>query len=366
MRVAYITRTTYGVLGGGASYFFPEKISQFAEVMVIAPTPKKSNEKVIMPVGRVRVCSVPAGQGEDALYQVYRLLADFRPDVVHVFHSPNCLFYVKKLKCLLPGAKWVLDFRSPPIISAWRDRIRVRFRYFACQMLYDHIFTHSHRTIGQNLPLRIRRVREVCPGVELASIGGRRGSCGGSPERFVYIGSVTASRRLDILVDAFIAWSRQLRKPVRLDIYGAGNALDELRARVSQAGGESSVVFHGAIDQQSLLEKLPSYDVGVAYVPDDLFAKAPSLKSLEYAAAGIRILASDTVGHRDYAKRFGFQFAFFRNDIRSIVAALDRIYCEFESLSDPAVNLRCVERFDWSSIVRDQLLPAYKEMTQHD
>lgn len=121
-------------------------------------------------------------------------------------------------------------------------------------------------------------------------------------------------------------------------------------------------MFHGAIDQQRLLEKLPDYDVGVAYVPDDLFAKAPSLKSLEYAAAGIRILASDTVGHRDYAKRFGFQFAFFRNDIRSIVAMLDRIYCEFESLSDPVVNLRCVERFDWSSIVRDQLLPAYKEM----
>lgn len=363
MKVAYITRTVFGVLGGGASYYFPEKMSGAAEVMVIAPTPLKSAEKVTMPVGHVRVCSVSAGKGGEGLYQVYRLLADFDPDIVHVFHSPNCLYYAARLKKFFPKARWVLDFRSPPIIPNFRDRLKVQFRYFLCQFFYDRIFTHSLRTIGQNLPLRIKRVWEVCPGVELSSLEGqRKGDENGAPKKFVYVGSVTATRRLDVLVDAFVEWAAHLQQPVCLDIFGAGNALDELNLRVRQLGGERYVFFHGALEQQALFEKLPEYDVGVAYVPYDLFSRAPSLKSLEYAAAGLKIMASDTVGHKDYAKRFGFEFNFFSNDKASLIAALSRVYHEFDGLPDMQINLQRVERFGWSCIVSSQLLPIYKEM----
>lgn len=366
MKIAYITRTAFGVLGGGASYYFPERISGSESVMVIAPTPAKSFEEITMSESSVRVLPVLAGRGEAALYQIYSALKDFNPDVIHVFQSPSCLLYAVKLKDFFPHSKWILDFRSPPTVSGLWDKLRVRLRYIVCQFYYDRIFSHSLKTVRQNIPLRFVRVHEVCPGVELAAIGGRpekRSSC---PERFVYVGSVTASRRLEVLVDAFVAWAAQVQRPVCLDIYGAGNALDELRERVRQAGGEQSVVFHGVLDQRALFERLPSYDIGVAYVPYDMFSRAPSLKSLEYAAAGLSILASDTVGHRDYAKRFGFQFNFFSNDRASILAVLERISHGFETLPDTAVNLRCVEQFDWSTIVRDQLLPVYKEMIKHD
>ena len=366
MKIAYITRTSFGVLGGGASYYFPVKMAEGESVLVISPTPVKGREVVTMPNSSVEVISVPAGISDEAIYKIYIALRDFSPDIVHVFQSPGCLLYAVRIRGMLPGVKWILDFRSPPTVSGFLGRLEVQFRYMVSQLFYDHIFTHSMKTVRQNIPLRFRRAREVIPGVELASLGSRQGPRNNFPERFVYVGSVTASRRLDLLVDAFVAWAAKVERPVCLDIYGAGNALDELQERVRLAGGEHCIVFHGAVEQPVLLEKLPEYDVGVAYVPYDMFARAPSLKSLEYAAAGLSILASDTVGHRDYAKRFGFQFNFFANDMASIVAALDRVCHDFQSLPDATVNLECVKRFDWSAIVRDQLLPAYKEMIKHD
>ena len=60
--------------------------------------------------------------------------------------------------------------------------------------------------------------------------------------------------------------------------------------------------------QNQLFKEMSRYDAGVAYVQDEgpgkIFNKSPSLKSLEYSAAGIPILASETIGHKEYQEKF--------------------------------------------------------------
>ena len=115
-------------------------------------------------------------------------------------------------------------------------------------------------------------------------------------------------------------------------------------------------------------KKLSEYDVGIAYIPYEkesvLFTKAPSLKSLEYAAAGIPIIASATAGHIEYMKRYGFQFELFENTKTTFLSVMEKI--TRNGIPDDMVsnNLDKVKAFGWKSSAENKLIPLYRRLAE--
>lgn len=348
-------------MGGAASYFLPKHLAEQHDVLVLCQGAPESSEEVVYENNDLNICNIYTGSARNRAAKIFGALQGFKPEIVHVFQNPHCLRILYGLRRMFPLAKRVIDFRSPLLGSNNVARAAVLWRYFLCQFIVDHVFTHSLGTIKDTLPLRFRRITEIPPGVEIRhfQIAARPA---GTPRRFLYSGSVSRVRQLQLLIRAFASFSRNSRLRPSLDIIGGGDALDELRNMVDSDGLRDCIRLTGPVPQEEIYLRLCEYDAGIAYVPYDKFSKAPSLKFLEYSAAELPFMASDTIGHRDYASRFGFSFTPFQNSQEGIVAGLHRICAEPNLREDIAVNRTAVQRFDWEHIVANDLLPVYAKL----
>lgn len=368
MKIAYLIRNEYGVLGGADSYMFPATVAKTQDVMVLeskAPE-SKGREEIVFSCPDVALHNIYAQKINDRIANAHSALFAFDPDVVHVFQSAACLRFIYALRRSFPGAKWVLDFRTPLLVPGGRAAMRRRRRdYFFAQFFVDRILTHSLGTLGSNLPLRFRGVTEVPPGVALEMFEPGRPELR-EPSRFVFVGSLAKVRDVGFMVRAFGEAAGRVSRPITLDVYGAGDDEDHLRALAGELGLEGTVVFKGVLPQEELFRVLPGYDVGVAYVPLDrknrVFANAPSLKSLEYAAAGIEVLASATPGHKEHCRRHGFDFCFFRNTRADFAAGVEALCSRGLDEARLEKNAAAVAGMDWQAIVDGTLLPCYERL----
>ena len=160
---------------------------------------------------------------------------------------------------------------------------------------------------------------------------------------------------------SFCEYVRETNSNKTLDLFGDGDDLASLR-RYARENNFDCIKFHGAIPQHLLIRRLSEYDVGIAYVTQDKYSSAPSLKSAEYAASGLPILASDTAGHRDWAKRYGFSYGFFDNTVNDIKRTLAETGNREEVRKQVANNLDAIRRFDWHRVVNEDLLPVYSRL----
>ncbi|GLQ05764.1 hypothetical protein GCM10007924_09850 [Sneathiella chinensis] len=359
MRIAYITRAPFGAIGAAASYMFPKVMAEHCDVLVLSPRAELHAEEIVVENSGLDLCELTSESANGRCLELFRALDRFKPDIVHMFQGPDCLLYMDQLKNSLGEAKWILDFRSPLITNRERAKKRMLKRYFLCQFYADRILSHSNLTIRDNIGKRFRRVFEVPPGVDLKKFSGKTTGTK-RIKRFVYVGSVSKVRNIEFLVKEFASFAAQVKEDVSLDIIGGGDALEGLLAKVS-AQNWSSINLIGSLPQDQVFEKLGQYDLGIAYVPNGRYDRAPSLKSLELSAAGLPILASDTAGHRDYMDRFGFQFNLFKNQLGSLTENL-RSISNADLEKQRMKNLEVVEGFDWQTIGLQRLLPLYRDL----
>lgn len=112
------------------------------------------------------------------------------------------------------------------------------------------------------------------------------------PIRFVYIGSIDALRRLDILNRAFLAQD----EPFQLDYYsGSQNrAVDEIRAI-----DDARIQVHDPLARQALFETIASADVGICFFPHTkTYITASPTKTIEYGALGLSVLVNPMPEYR--------------------------------------------------------------------
>jgi glycosyltransferase involved in cell wall biosynthesis len=363
MRIVYITRSAFGVLGGADSYLLPSYAQNFFDVIVLSPHSPNTREKIVFLNPRIRVINTYSRNINELLTNTCNEIDKFRPDIIHIFHNFYLLNYVVALNALFPDIKIVIDFRSPPIVSQWRKLVRLQYSYFLAHLYANHVFTHSLRTLGQNLPIRFSKATEIPLGVELDKFN-RIDKIHKTEKltKFIYTGSLNRTRQIDILVKAFIAIVNKSSLPITLDLFGDGDALEYLRKIVNEQNLSEMIRLKGAIPQNEIYKILCNYDAGIAYVPNELYSAAPSLKSLEFAAAGLPVLASNTLGHRDYCKRFGFNFILFSNSIDDIADKILTMRDSDEIKKKVDINSQMIKAFDWKNITKDKLLPAYKDI----
>jgi glycosyltransferase involved in cell wall biosynthesis len=83
-----------------------------------------------------------------------------------------------------------------------------------------------------------------------------------------------------------------------LDIYGDGDGKQGIMRAIDERRVAQGIGVHRPIPQPELFKRLSGYDVGLAYVPRRPYGAALPLKTLEYLACGLPVVAANTVGNR--------------------------------------------------------------------
>ena len=368
MKIAFITRTVFGALGTTASYMLPTCVNEKHSVLVLSPNDPNSGEAIVYENPGLDVIDIYHPNSVKQIANAADALLEFQPDIIHLFYHKTCHRYPIRLRHLFPHTRWVLDFRSPLMIfqKGSLSRSKLRWKAFFLQLYVDQITATSKSILKTHLLFRFKPFAILPFGINFDSfpIPEMKSIQPSGAKRFVYAGSIAKARRIKVLVRGFKAFLHKTESECTLDIYGTGNGIQALRRMIRSDGLEKVIRLKGMIPQPALFKKLCTYDVGIAYVPNHQLDVAPSLKALEFAAAGLPVIASDTYGHRSCNRDFGMKLMFFQNEGQGLPDCLQQLHRQGVSADIVATNREAVARFDWKSIVEKDLLPAYQSIKE--
>ncbi len=149
-------------------------------------------------------------------------------------------------------------------------------------------------TVNEDLAHRYRRlnpevtlVRNAPLDLDDAGLG--RTASARDPDALVYMGSVTAARGVDTMLEAF-AIVRRARPATRLHVVGP---LGDAAARRRLGRETPGVTYHGPRSAHDATAMLPRASIGL--VPFEAVARygVRPVKLLEYAIAGLSVVSSD-------------------------------------------------------------------------
>jgi glycosyltransferase involved in cell wall biosynthesis len=204
------------------------------------------------------------------------------------------------------------------------------------------------------------RFHEVPLGVNLERFQ-PRGRAGGDAGEFVFVyaGTLSRNRALSRMLAAF---TRVLADHPRARLAIAGDGDD--RQRLERLGGGAlshAVRFLGRLPYPEIPGLLARADCGLAYVPDTAwFQPQPQLKTLEYFAAGLPVVAVRTDGNRRYWQ--GLPPELLTADDAESFAAGMRFAIEHRGALAPAAFRGAAEAYGWDRITRERLIPLYRAM----
>lgn len=357
MKILYILRAGYGAAGEAASFNYASIMNHSCEVLVLESVGPHQAETIVSHDTSVDVVNIYADNMLEQVGNACEKILLFKPDIIHVMHSPYGFYYLSRLKKRFSSVKWVIDFRSPHVGSMYSA---IRKKYFFLQFYADRVITHSLASLKTNITLRLVPAEVVPPGITLSFFN----ECAVKaelikPKKFIFIGSISKTRKIEFLVEVFSEYARDSNLDLKLDIYGHGNQYHEIKNLIFEKQLSQWVELKGAIPQKELFEIIPEYDAGIAYVPYEFFNSAPSLKSLEYVAAKIPVIASDTLGHKEYNKLFGFDFKLFKNTRKDFKLILSDACVKGVTGDNVRKNHRAVLNFDWHYLVEKKLKNVY-------
>ena len=201
-------------------------------------------------------------------------------------------------------------------------------------------------------------IRVVSLGVNLASFRPsavqRRGEF-----VFVYSGTLSKNRGLSSMLTAFSQVYRR-HPQARLRIAGDGDDEVNLRMLAEKLDLHGAAEFLGRRPYSEVPAILAGADCGLSYVPDTAwFQPQPQLKTLEYLATGLPVVAVGAQGNRAVWK--GLPPELLTGDSPGQFAA--GMLFAIEHCDRFEVNFRGqAERYSWEVITRGSLLPLYLEL----
>ncbi len=290
-------------------------------------------------------------------------LQKIKPDVVHVYATPGVAILpaTMNLRC-----KWLYDVQSVSVISNFLLRKAHNLVTGFEASFFDKILIVD-RGIRTAVPGTLK-AEEFPLGVNLNlfrhsdSVQARaRLGLTDSHVAIIYSGTMHPSRRLDRLLEGFKIAS-EAEPSLRLVMLGdpAASRLDEF---AQQIGIENKTIFFGPVPYGDVPKYLSACDIGISYIPiSGPYYFQPALKTLEYLACGLPTIATDTMGNRRVISDGdnGILTSDEPDWVSGSILRLARDASLRHHLSQSARS--SIERFDWSRIVNERLLPIYERL----
>ena len=183
---------------------------------------------------------------------------------------------------------------------------------------------------------------------------------------FGYTGVLNESRALNRMIEGFAA-AHETHPQSKLVVIGDGNARADLERTTARLGCSDAVVFTGEIPFADVPEHVRAFDIGFAYIPDRRpYRIQPPLKTVEFLASGLPVLATDTPGNRRFVEQDGN--GLLRPDSKAAYAdAIRDLVNSPAKRGALATNARTsVREYDYTYIVENRLLPLYKRIVVGD
>jgi len=303
-----------------------------------------------LPVSHTQGAGVLATTGEYvgfavlAATKVAMLIPRRRYRVIHVHNPPDFLV----LTALFPrlfGARLILDIHDfSPELFATRfvgkpAALRAERLVRLCEQLATRFATAvitAHETYRRQLEARGLPPEKIT--VVFNSLDERLLPKGPPPIqdngfRVVYHGTVTPHYGLELLIEAAALVARDEPR-LRIEIYGDGDAVEQVRSRAQGLGIADRVYLSGCfLPHREVLHRVRSASAGViSNLPTSWAAAVTPTKLFEYAALRVPIVAPDLPGIRE-------QFS--SDEVRYFAAgdafALAEALCDIAKNPDAAV-----------------------------
>ncbi|MBK8970412.1 MAG: glycosyltransferase [Hahellaceae bacterium] len=248
---------------------------------------------------------------------IFRLRTFIRKNGVQiVLCNPGKMKHMWALALLMPASiRFIYDCRQVPVrkattrIRRLKMAIKSHTRLVTLKYIYDHATYLHHAGAMEDLGANWKRWGTVVPlGISETFLTENRAvpdhKESNHPTTFIYIGSITRIRKLDLLIEA----AQDLKEqgvPFRLDLVGPDTSDGYYQKLVAQYHLEDCVHLCPAIRFDDIPKRICEYDVALAYVPDEPqdWKFQPTLKVLEYQALGIPMIATEVMPNREIIER---------------------------------------------------------------
>ncbi len=292
-------------------------------------------------------------------------------DVCQIKAFPNTgIFILPPLS--RPHIKYCLDVRS--------CAIRNRFNFILSKItikLQSKFFDHTF-VLGEDLKNLLFGAGKVDQAISAINLGVNTSNYKikhyselDSPTvankiKFVYVGAMGNKRNVIDFVKAFLR-VRLENSQISLSLVGSGAQVAAIQHLAEKLNVSDAINYIGSVPHERIPHILADCDVGVAYVPNTPeFADQPPTKTIEYMAAGLVVLATDTAGNRQFVSSGKNGFLHGDSEEDSFLAIKKLVETEFISpdrikqLSLAASETAKV--FDYKSIAKNELQPIYKAL----
>lgn len=151
-------------------------------------------------------------------------------------------------------------------------------------------------------------------------------------KKFLYVGDISQTKGSDILVDAFIEFSKT-NTDWGLSLVGQGALVDELRQKVQDAGVSDRVTFYPF-----------TLNVEEMYLQHDVFILPSRIEGfgivqIEAASCGLPVISSDVPISKELIGRYGHGLLFERKNVYQLAQRMHEIVeMDLQTMSDEAVR----------------------------
>ena len=362
MKITFISQNPFGLQGTPGTYKLIESFYRKAFQIVFAAKPTQTNTDIVyhnrnkFPVYEIQF------RNKEERQLMIDMVVEFKPDIVYFCSGQlwrvNSGEIIRKIIKKLPLTKFVLDIKSPMLTQVQK----LREESSRCQHLLDKIFSRSIEDVEDWIADLKSDVSIYPLGVSINAFSPRKHNdknvlC----KKFVYIGALHQRRQIDKMLNYIADLPKEIKSVFRLDIFGSGPYFDSVRDIIDDKNLHDLIVLRSAIEQSQLLRMLSNYDAGIGWVPYEAYNFAPSLKTLEYLAAGLVPFVSDTTAHQRLSES-GFKLAFFSNDKNSFIKTITQLCIDGFPTSDIQKNLELIKNHDWDIVVDDHLFPELENL----
>lgn len=303
------------------------------------------------------------------LFKAIFMLKREKFDVIHVFWS-TCIS-VLPLIVGKKGMVWVLDIRTSNIyegvgavIKDWAT-VFDSYSFDAVSILGEHL---KRRLFGDKenekhyiFPMGANHERFKVVAKDESILD--KWNLSSRDNILIYIGKLDVTRNLDILLLGFKKAVQTIKDLKFILVGGTEDDVKRLKEIARANFMEDKVIFTGLISYKDIPKYLSIADAGMAYMTKSGVHNAqPPLKTLEYLASSLPIVATDTDGNKDYVTD-GYNGVLCSDTPDAIGAAIVRLMSDESLYKKIRANAReSVSKYDWEKIVHDALLPLYKKL----
>lgn len=338
-------------------YYYAKHLKKLGhDVQIIAP---KGGDSTLFSALEIPVHQVPGSVGW--YWGVGKALNQISPDIVHVFKHLGCSL-LPRFFHRMDRPKFVVDIRSPllhgPMINtmvAVKDQLEF--------LAFDAICSNTVETMNGG-SAKGKSIHYLPNGVdcdELPPLITSKSSH--SPFHFVYVGAINHKRKVGTWLQAFTHVSQHSN--IRLDLFGRGTDREfrSLARLIGRLNSSQKIKLSRPIPRRELFARLgKDYDAAIACLPKVPFDTGPPLKTLEYLACGLPVLATDTQGNRLYVTHRVNGLIVDESPGSVEQGILDMI--DLVKSTDNLREICCnsVAGITWDHSIRRYLVPLYQEL----